>query len=169
MHATCLRVTGTIASFTGCTRLEMGRCIMGSRQARTVERGYFREALQKPRQQATALKLPDMGHVWIMCLDYLSFVKHTPLRLSIWIRRQAVHRTLATPDFMWEKNKAWSNVFALVFDLRARTAVYMLCLIQWCCNFFLNNVEIAPCSKDLFLSTFESFAESLDICILLHK
>ncbi len=47
------------------------------RQARTVERGYFREASHKPRQQAMAFKHPDMGHVWIMCLDYACFVKHT--------------------------------------------------------------------------------------------
>lgn len=33
------------------------------RQARTVERGYFREASHKPRQQVMAFKHPDMGHV----------------------------------------------------------------------------------------------------------
>lgn len=66
VHATCLRVTGTMASFTACARLGMGRCIMGSRQARTVERRYFRETSHKPRQQAVALKPSDMGHVWAL-------------------------------------------------------------------------------------------------------
>jgi len=56
-------VTGTIASFTDCARLEMGRCIMGNRQALTVERRYFRGASHKPRQQGMPLKLSDMGRV----------------------------------------------------------------------------------------------------------
>lgn len=60
MHATCLKVTGTMASFTALARLAMGRCIMGSRRADTVNHRYLREASHEPRQQATALKARDV-------------------------------------------------------------------------------------------------------------
>lgn len=69
-----------MASFSAFARLEMGRCIMGSRQgrqARTVKCRYLREASHEPRQQAMELQLPDMGHVWMMCLDYRCFAQHT--------------------------------------------------------------------------------------------
>lgn len=64
------------------------------RQAHTVEGRYFTEASQKPRQQATALKLTD----------YEYFVKHPVLKGSVQIRGKQVHKTLPSPDFTAEKH-----------------------------------------------------------------
>lgn len=78
------------------------------RQARTVERGYFREASHKPRQQAMALQLPDIGHVWVMCLDYCCFVKHTRLKtLNTHQRAASSHSS----PFYGRKNKVRWDVF----------------------------------------------------------
>lgn len=98
------------------------------RHARTVERGYFREASHKPRQRAMALKLPDMGHVWIMCLDYSCFVKHTLLKHSACISGQAVHTPLRR---LRKKRIQCGGMFSCVFDAQA-----LIWRIAFCVAYF---------------------------------
>lgn len=115
------------------------------RQARTVERRYFREASHKPRQQAMALKLPDMGHVWMVCLDY-SFTAQT-LRLD---QRAASSQT---PHNCWlyvRRNEVWQvwwDVFARFWcastSLKDGLLLYFIflqfCLISRC---WTNNTTV---------------------------
>lgn len=119
-----------MASFTAFSRLEMGRCIMGSRQACTVRRGYLRAASHKPRQQAMELKLPDIDHVWIMCLNNCCFAQRAAC-----VRGQTVHTPLADSwfDVRKEKKTVWRHVFICRTSLRDRLLstqhhFYMFCL-----------------------------------------
>lgn len=86
-------------------------------QARTVRRGYLRAASHKPRQQAMELKLPDIDHVWIMCLNNCCFAQRAAC-----IRGQTVHTPLADSWFevrRGKKKKLSEGMFSFVFATAA--------------------------------------------------
>lgn len=70
VHAPGLRVTRTMASFTALASLEMGRCIMGSRQAgRLVQFSIdtSKRPHRNPGNRQWHLKSPDMNQ----CVNYV--------------------------------------------------------------------------------------------------
>lgn len=79
---------------------------MGSRQTHTVESGYLRESLHKPRQQGLALG---------PCVNYvLGF-------LVLCERGQPVNKPLTIPDLMYCKKKMkrgkCDKMFSIVLDV----------------------------------------------------
>lgn len=121
-------------------------------QARTVRRGYLRAASHKPRQQAMELKLPDIDHVWIMCLNNCCFAQRAAC-----IRGQTVHTPLADSWFEVRRGKKKKTVWRHVF--------ICFCYSRTCVKDCFQHSIIFTCSAYLFPDTLSCFGVRVNLLL----
>lgn len=107
---------------------------------RTVSYSWARilqGGLPQPRQQAVALKHPDMGHVWIMCSDYSCFVKtlSAPRRPAC-NRGHADHTPRTAPDFMclFLTFEGWTSRYCQMFHNKFNNLIVFMYVITKHCS-----------------------------------